>query len=75
MCADNIGPRADGRYKTRDVARMLRRCATYIGQLCKKGTLDAIRSGPKSPWWIKIDPSEFEQFQGAMQKRKSWEGK
>jgi len=74
MCADNIGPRADGRYKTRDVARMLRRCPTYIGQLCKKGTLDAIRSGPKSPWWIKIDSSEFEQFQGAMQKRKSWHG-
>jgi DNA invertase Pin-like site-specific DNA recombinase len=72
MCADNIGPRSDGRYKARDVARMLRRCPTYIGQLCKKGTLDAIRSGPRTAWWIKIDSSEFEQLRGAMQKRKSW---
>jgi DNA invertase Pin-like site-specific DNA recombinase len=63
MCEpDTSGPRGDGRYNTRDVARMLRRCPTYIGHLCKIGRLDAIRSGPTSPYWIKIETPQFEQL-------------
>src|SRR5229473_1498355 len=63
MCApDTSGPRGDGRYNTRDVARMLGRCPTYIGHLCKIGRLDAIRSGPTSPYWIKIETPQFEQL-------------
>ena len=70
MCApDTSGPRGDGRYNTRDVARMLRRCPTYVGHLCKIGRLDAIRSGPTSPYWIKIDSPQFEELREAMQKR------
>lgn len=70
MCApDTSGPRGDGRYNTRDVARMLGRCPTYIGHLCKIGSLDAIRSGPTSPYWIKIETAQFEQLREAIRKR------
>ncbi|MDX6403211.1 MAG: hypothetical protein QOH70_666 [Blastocatellia bacterium] len=66
--SDRSGPRGDGRYNTRDVARLLGRCQEYIGKLCKEGKLDAIRSGPKSPWWIKIESPQFVQLREAMQK-------
>lgn len=68
---DCDGPRGDGRYSTRDVARMVgcdRHCIAY---LCKQGKLDAIRSSPKTPWWIKIDSVRFEQVREAMQERKN----
>jgi len=68
-CAsDRTGPRGDGRYNTRQVAGMLRRSRTHTSYLCQEGRLDAIRSGPTSPWWIKIDSPEFEQLRQAMQK-------
>jgi DNA invertase Pin-like site-specific DNA recombinase len=69
--ADRSGPRGDGRYNTRDVARLVGRCQEYIGQLCKEGKLDAIRSGPKSPWWIRIDSPQFEQLRDGTHKRDS----
>jgi hypothetical protein len=70
FASDRTGPRGDGRYNTRNIARVLGVSQTYIGQLCKEGKLDAIRSGPTSPWWIKIDSPEFEQLREAMQKCK-----
>jgi DNA invertase Pin-like site-specific DNA recombinase len=60
--ADSSGPRGDGRYNTRDVAKMLGFCSEYVGDLCKRGKLDAIRSGAFSPWWIKIDSPQFEEL-------------
>lgn len=68
---DCSGPRGDGRYSTRDVAKMVGRGRHYIAHLCKQGKLDAIRSSPKTPWWIKIDSVRFEQLREAMQERKN----
>lgn len=67
--AERSGPRGDGRYNTRDVARLLGYCQEYVGSLCKDGKLDAVRSGPRSPWWIKTDSQQFEQLREAMRKR------
>ena len=66
---DRTGPRGDDRYNTRDVAKALGVCQASICHLCRVGKLDAIRSGPTSPWWIKIDSPQFEQLRQAMQKR------
>ena len=63
------GPRGDDRYNTRDVAKALGLCQGSICHLCRVGKLDAIRSGPTSPWWIKIDSPQFEQLRQPMQKR------
>lgn len=66
---DRTGPRGDNRYNTRDVAKGLGVCQASICHLCRLGKLDAIRSSPTSPWWIKIDSPQFEQLRQAMQKR------
>jgi DNA invertase Pin-like site-specific DNA recombinase len=67
--SDCSGPRADGRYNTRDVAKMLGRDRHRIAHLCKQGRLDAIRSSPQTPWWIKIDSDRYEHVRDAIQKR------
>jgi hypothetical protein len=67
--SERTGPRGDDRYNTRDVAKALGLCQGSICHLCRVGKLDAIRSGPTSPWWIKIDSPQFEQLRQAMQKR------
>ncbi len=67
--SDGTGPRGDDRYNTRDVAKALGLCQGSICHLCRVGKLDAIRSGPTSPWWIKIDSPQFEQLRQPMQKR------
>lgn len=67
---DRTGPRGDGRYNTRDVAKALEVCEATICHWCRLGKLEAIRSGPTSPWWVKIDSPQFEQLRQAMEKRK-----
>lgn len=69
--ADSSGQRVDGRHNTRAVARMLSRAQAYVGQLCKQGKLDAIRTAPRSPWWININTREFAELLEKTRNRKA----
>ena len=50
------GKRGDGRYSTQAVAELLNVSIATIGNWCKSGKLDCIRSVSGSPRWIKLTP-------------------
>jgi len=50
------GKRGDGRYSTQAAAELLKVSRATIGNWCKSGKLDCIRSVSGSPRWIKLTP-------------------
>jgi DNA invertase Pin-like site-specific DNA recombinase len=51
--------RGDGRYSVLAVAQLLNQQRRTITGWCRSGVLDAIRSGPHAPFWIKITPEDI----------------
>ena len=64
------GPRGDGRYDSKDVAKMLKCSTGKVRVLCNTGKLDAIRSTPAGPLWIKIDPARISEITEQIHQRR-----
>jgi len=50
------GQRGDGRYSTKGVCKILNVSRATIGNWCKSGKLDCLRSVSGGPRWIKLTP-------------------
>ena len=56
------GKRGDGRYSSQATAELLNVSTATIGNWCKSGKLDCIRSVSGGPRWIKLTPESITQL-------------
>jgi hypothetical protein len=74
-CPDNPagcvnGQRGDGRYSTQAAAQLLNVDISTIDHWCDQGRLDAIRSTPRGPRWVRLTPEIIAVFR--KQQRQHW---
>lgn len=55
------GQRADGRYHTRAVARLLNRPVSTVNQWCRQGRLDAVQDKRHAPYWICLATEDIDK--------------
>lgn len=65
------GQRADGRYCTQTVARLLNVSESTILSWCQSGRLDSVQAVPYGPRWIKLTPELIAQFRKPTRRSRS----